>query len=279
MTGPLLVTGATGSLGRRVYERAKAAGWTTVGTALTSTGPGADVRLDVRDRAGTAAVVGDVRPAVVIHTAAGRDRSDWLSYADGAAHVALAAAAAGARLVHMSSDAVFSGREVHYTEDALPDPTYRYGAAKAAAETAVRAIDPSAVLVRTSTILGDGRGAHELLTHALASGQARGALFTDQIRMPVHVDDLADALLELATGDWAGPLHVAGPEPVSRYDLGLMVAARDGLDPASIPAGRSAELAPGLPLDVRLDCTAARSLLRTPLRPVSEFMKAAPGQE
>ncbi|MFC5002959.1 sugar nucleotide-binding protein [Dactylosporangium cerinum] len=271
MTGRMLVTGSTGSLGRRVYERARAAGWTATGTCFT-TPAAADLRLDIRDRAAVDAALRDLRPDVVIHTAAGRDRGDWRSLADGAAHVALAAAATGARLVHISSDAVFSGREVHYTEDALPDPTYRYGAAKAAAETAVQAIAPAAVLVRTSTILGDGRGAHEVLTHALSSGAVTGALFTDEIRMPVHVDDLADALIELAGTDVAGPLHVTGPEPVSRYDLGLMVAARDGLDPASIPAARSADVLPGRPLDVRLDCTLARSLLRTPLRPVSEFM-------
>lgn len=268
----MLVTGATGSLGRRVYDRAPANGWTPLGTHFAGVDGAADLRLDVRDRAAVDATLRDLRPDVVVHTAAGRDRGDWRSIADGAAHVALAAAAVGARLVHVSSDAVFSGREVHYTEDALPDPTYRYGAAKAAAETAVQAIAPAAVLVRTSTILGDGRGAHEVLTHALARGEITGALFTDEIRMPVHVDDLADALLELAGTDRRGPLHVTGPEPVSRYDLGLMVAARDGLDPASIPAARSADVVAGRPLDVRLDCSLARSLLRTRLRPAGEFM-------
>lgn len=272
MTGLLLVTGATGSLGRRVYERATAAGWNTAGTYFAAPTGSAELRLDIRDRAAVDAALRDLRPAVVIHTAAGRDRGDWRSIADGAAHVALAAAAVGARLVHLSSDAIFSGREVHYTEDALPDPTYRYGAAKAAAETAVQAIDPAAVLVRTSTIVGDGRSAHETLTHALSTGGRTGYLFTDEIRMPVHVDDLADALLELATTDVRGPLHVTGPEPVSRHALGLMVAARDGLDPATIPAARSADVMPGRPLDVRLDCTLARSLLRTPLRPASQFM-------
>ncbi|UWZ59774.1 sugar nucleotide-binding protein [Dactylosporangium aurantiacum] len=269
----MLVTGATGALGRRVYDRAAATGWNTVGTYFAAAEGSAELRLDIRDRAAVDAALRDLRPAAVIHTAAGRDRGDWRSIADGAAHVALAAAAVGARLVHVSSDAIFSGREVHYTEDALPDPTYRYGAAKAAAETAVQAIAPAAVLVRTSTIVGGGRGAHEVLTHALASGARTGYLFTDEIRMPVHVDDLADALLELAaTGDVRGPLHVTGPEPVSRHALGLMVAARDGLDPASIPAARSADVMPGRPLDVRLDCTLARSLLRTTLRPASQFM-------
>ena len=214
-----------------------------------------------------------VRPDVVIHTAAGRD--DWRAMADGAAHMALAAAALQVRLVHVSSDAVYSGREVDYDEAALPDPVYRYGAAKAAAETAVRAIDPTAAVVRTSVILGDGRGAHEILTHQLLSGRADGVLFTDQIRKPVHVDDLADALLELAVDDYQGILNVAGPDVISRYDLGVLVARRAGLDPALLPAGTMADLGVRLSADVRLRTEKATSLLRTRLRGAHEFMAVA----
>jgi dTDP-4-dehydrorhamnose reductase len=272
-TGRLLVTGGTGSLGRRVYEHATAAGWAVTGTYFATPAPGGDTRLDVRDRAQVADIIRATRPDVIIHTAAGRDRGDWASIADGAAYVAVAAAAAGVRLVHLSSDAVFSGREVHYDETALPDPTYRYGAAKAAAETAVAAVHPAAVLVRTSTVLGDGRGAHEVLTHDLAAGRVAGALFTDEIRMPVHVDDLAAALLEVAAGGYRGVLNIAGPQPCSRYDLGLLVAARDGLDPAAIPAARSRDLLPNRPLDVRLTSAVAESMLRVRLRPVAEFMR------
>lgn len=50
-------------------------------------------------------------------------------------------------MVYVSSDAVFSGREVDYDESAPPDPIYRYGAAKAA-ETAVAAVDPAAAVAR-----------------------------------------------------------------------------------------------------------------------------------
>jgi dTDP-4-dehydrorhamnose reductase len=262
----LLITGASGSLGRRLFTRAVAAGWTTTGTSLHT--PGFE-RLDIRDPAGVRRVLHATAPDVVIHTASGRDRDDWAAAADGAAHVAVAAAAAGIRLVHVSSDAIFSGRDVHYDEQARPDPVYRYGAAKAAAETAVRAVAPDAVVVRTSLILGDGDGQHERLTRDLIAGRVTGALFTDEIRMPVHVDDLADALLELAAGDLTGVLNVAGSEPLSRYDLGVLVARREGLDEAAVPA---AAAPPGRPADVRLTIDKARSVLSTRLRGVREFM-------
>lgn len=300
MAGRILVTGATGYLGRRVAARAASAGWSVVGTHLTTTSgehpggtarigghPGetsrasgqaaehAGERLDIRDPAAIHDLLRRVRPDAVVHTAAGRDRNDWPSTADGAANVAVAAARLGVRLVHVSSDAIFSGRDPVYSEDAEPDPVYRYGCAKAAAETAVRAIAPEAAVVRTSLILGDGYGAPELLTHALVAGELTGALFTDEVRNPVHVDDLADALVELAGNGYQGVLNVAGVDAISRYDLGVLVALRDGLDPAAVPAGSIAGSGLNRPADLRLRLDKAAALLRTRLRGVHEFLARA----
>ncbi|GAA0455940.1 dTDP-4-dehydrorhamnose reductase [Paractinoplanes deccanensis] len=271
MINRVLVTGATGHLGSHTARRAAAAGWSVVGTFLTAPAPEAGERLDIRDPAAVRDLMRRVRPDAVIHTAAGR--SDWAVMADGAAHVAVAAAEVGARLVHVSSDAIF-GRDGEYDETAEPDPVYRYGAAKAAAETAVRAVDPGAVVVRTSVILGHGAGQHERLTRDLIAGRTAGALFTDMIRKPLHVDDLADALLELAAGRCAGVLNVAGPEAISRYDLGVLIARRDGLDASRIPAATIVEMGLSLPGDVRLRTDKAVSVLSTRLRGVSEFLAA-----
>ncbi len=191
-------------------------------------------------------------------------------------HVAVASAAQGSRLVHVSSDAVFSGKEVEYDESAPPDPLYRYGAAKAAAETAVAAVDPAAAVVRTSLIVGGGCGQHEVLTRDLITGRVQGALFTDMIRTPVHVDDLASALLELAANDYRGILNVAGPEAINRYDLGVLIARRYGLDPSLIPVTTLADSGMRLAPEVRLITGRAVSLLRTRLRGVREFMGTAP---
>ncbi|GAA1655071.1 sugar nucleotide-binding protein [Actinoplanes couchii] len=269
MNRTLLVTGGSGSLGRRVMARAS--GWRAVGTYVSAPSASATVHLDIRDPASVRRVIAEVRPGAIVHTAAGRDRGDWAATADGAAHVALAAA--GIRLVHVSSDAIFSGRLGEYDEQALPDPVYPYGAAKAAAETAVRAIDPTAAIVRTSLILGDGNGAHENLTRDLIAGRVKGALFTDEIRKPVHVDDLADALLELAAGDHAGVLNVAGADPISRYDLGVLVARRDGLDATAIPAASLKELGLARPADLRLLTAKAEKLLSVRLRGATEFVR------
>lgn len=264
----MLITGVSGHLGGVTARRAAAAGWEVVGTYFSNPADRGEW-LDVRDRSAVDDLVQRAEPEVVVHTAAGRE--DWPLIADGSAYVALAAARAGARLVHVSTEAVFSGRDGSYDEDALPDPIYRYGAAKAAAETAVRAISPAAAVVRTSLILGYGRGVPEKLTHDLAAGRVRGLLFTDQIRKPIHVDDLADALIELAGNGYAGVLNVAGSDAISRYELGLLVAERDGIDPARIPHG---PIPAGLtlPADIRLTIDRAANLLETRLRGCREFV-------
>jgi len=275
----LLVIGGSGFLGRAVTRQAGLAGHRVTATYHVS-GPaddGPDWRpLDIRHRADVLALAGDVRPDAVVNAA--YRQSDWETTADGGAHVALAAAAAGARLVHVSSDAVFSGAAPAYDETARPDPVSPYGAAKAAAETAVRAIAPGAVIARTSLIVGDhGNSPHERLVHALAAGTAPGVLYTDNVRCPVHVTDLARALLELAAGGPAGVRHVAGPDAVSRYELGLLIARRDGLDEAALPAGRCAGTGRAGPLDVQLDCAATQARLATRLRGAREFLGPAAG--
>ena len=230
--------------------------------------------MDVRRRAEILGLVAEVRPDVVVNAAYAK--TDWRTNADGAAHVALAAARVGARLVQVSSDAVFSGAADFYAEDAVPDPLNPYGAAKAAAETAVTAIDPGALVVRTSLILGDGTSEHEAFVHGLATGVREGVLFTDDVRCPVHVAELAAALLELAESGHAGVAHVAGSDAISRYELGCLVAARDGLDPSLLPTGLRAGLRVPGPLDVRLDCRRTRGLLRTRLRGARAFLAGSP---
>ena len=125
------------------------------------------------------------------------------------------------------------------------------------------------MVARTSLILGDGASQHERLVHALAGG-AEGALFDDEGRCPVHVGDLAAALVELAVGDHRGVMHVAGAEAMSRLELGRLIARRDGLDP-DVLRGTSRAGLPG-PVDVRLDSRLASTVLTTRLRGAREFL-------
>ena len=268
--------GGSGFLGGELIRQGVAAGHDVTATYLSTAGPaepGAWRELDLRRRDDVLALVGEVRPDVVVNTAF--RQHEWEPTANGPAYLAVAAERTGCRLVQVSSDVVFSGAAVHYDESAPPDPITPYGAAKAAAETAVAAILPSAVIARTSLILGDGRSSMERLVHALCDS-AEGVLFTDDVRMPVHVEDLAAALLELARSEHSGIHHLAGPEPASRLDLGRLIAARDGLDPTALRPGlRATSGVPG-PLDVRLNSRRTQDLLSTRLRPATEFLRQTP---
>ena len=252
----LLVTGATGFLGRELVAAANAAGHQVVGTGYTQA---ADERLDVRDAHSVEALVSRIRPHAVVHTAYLQDGPDaWAITVEGALHVARSAAAAGARLVHLSTDVVFGGRKGSpYVEDDTPKPVTDYGRAKAEAELVVARAHPAALLVRTSLIYG-GPG-HEPSKHELAAADEAGVFYETELRSPVQVGDLAAALLELAELDVAGPLHVAGPDGVSRADFASLLAGR---------RVRSAPAPPDRPLDCRLDSSRAAGMIRTCLRGV-----------
>ncbi|WP_043627937.1 SDR family oxidoreductase [Nonomuraea candida] len=270
----VLIVGGSGFLGGELVRLCAAAGHEVGATYLTRPGePGAArwLRLDVRGREEVAAVLGAFGPEVTINAA--YRQAGWAATADGAAHVALAVARLGGRLVQVSSDAVFSGAAAGYGETCAPDPVSPYGAAKAAAETVARAVLPDAAVVRTSLIVGHGRSAHEELVRSLASGDRAGVLFTDDVRCPVHVSDLAAALLEVAARGLPGVLHAAGADAVSRYELGLLIARHHGLDETRLrPGSRAAARVPG-PLEVRLDCSATQRRLHTRLRGAREFLR------
>jgi dTDP-4-dehydrorhamnose reductase len=233
-----------------------------VGT--THTRPG--LRLELADPAAVSALVEAVSPEGIVHTAYSKDGPDAEAVVvAGSQAIARAGAAVGARLVHLSSDVVFSGRAGRpYTEDDPTDPVSRYGRAKAAAEPLVRAADPGAVLVRTSLLLGgrDAPGVHERL--AL---DPEAVFWSDVVRCPLLVDDLARALLELVDLDVAGPLHVAGPDAVDRARLATLVTGR--------PV-RSRPAPAQVSLDVRLDSSRATGLLRSRLRGAYEVLAHPP---
>jgi dTDP-4-dehydrorhamnose reductase len=103
----LLVIGGSGLLGRKITRQAQVAGHHVIATFHASVPPATDAdwrRLDIRRRDDVAALARRARPDAVINAA--YRQSDWETTAGGGMHVALAAAAAGARLVHVSSDAV-----------------------------------------------------------------------------------------------------------------------------------------------------------------------------
>lgn len=269
----VLIVGGSGFLGSELVRQAVAAGHPTAATFATNPGSVPDAAwyaLDLRDPARIEAILAEVAPSLVVNATSGM--ADWAVTAEGPVRLALALAKYDCRLVHVSTDAVFSGARINYDETCLPDPITPYGAAKAAAETGVRLLAPNAVVARTSLIIGGSQSGHERTVHDLVAGRRTGVLFADDFRCPVHVADLAGALLELGSSDAHGMHHLAGADAVSRHELGVLIAQHDGLDASRLATGLRTETALPGPVDVRLDSSATQRRLATVLRGAREFL-------
>jgi dTDP-4-dehydrorhamnose reductase len=230
-----------------------------LGTELVRLWPDASTeRVEIRDAAAVGELFERIRPDAVVHTAYRQD--DDTVNTDGSENVARAAAAVGARLVHLSTDVVFDGRKgAPYVEDDPLTPVTDYGRAKAEAERRVLDVHPQALIVRTSLLYGGTQPSK----HELAAHDPGFTFFTNEIRSPVHVTDLAQALLELVWLDAHGSLHVAGADGVSRAEFAELIR-RGPVRSAPAPETR--------PLDCSLDSSRAQGLLTTRLRGVRDVL-------
>jgi dTDP-4-dehydrorhamnose reductase len=117
--------------------------------------------------------------------------------------------------------------------------------------------------VRTSLIYGGPEpGPQERL-----AVKPSAAFFTDEVRCPIQVGDLAEALLELAATDYAGLLHVAGADAISRHELASLLSGGP-VRPASL-----ADASEVRPRDCSLSIERARVLLPTRLRGAREVLR------
>ena len=229
-------------------------------------------QLDVCDGPAVHALVARLQPEIIIHTVGSNRAADMGNVIiKGTEHVAGAAQEMGARLIHISTDALFNGQNAPYTEDDPPTPIHAYGRAKAEAEM-IAGSHADHVIVRTSLIYGlqiMDRGT-AWLVEALRKKQPV-TLFTDQRRNPVWAQTLSLACLELATSDYRGIINVAGEQILTRAEFGLRMLDWWGIEERS-----SLSLGPSdhtkWPADCSYNLDRARQVLATPLLGVDEVL-------
>lgn len=232
----VLVAGSGGQLGRALAATAPA------GTLLIAP-PKAD--FDITNAAQVARVMAAAAPDLVINAAAWTavDRAEaeeaaaLAVNATAVGHLAAAAAAAGARFVHISTDFVFDGAAPRpYRPDAAPSPVSAYGRTKLAGEQLAAAHHPAALIVRTAWVYAahGTNFVHTMLR--LMRERPHVQVVADQLGTPTHAEGLARALWALH--GHSGMFHWTDAGVASWYDLAVAIqdeALRLGLLARAVP--------------------------------------------
>ncbi|GAB2912746.1 dTDP-4-dehydrorhamnose reductase [Paralcaligenes ginsengisoli] len=226
-----LLTGAGGQLGRCLQDRCPA-DWQLLALDHRA--------LDITDSHAVSQCMRQFRPELIINAAAytrvdQAEREPAMAYAaneEGPRHIAQAARAVGARLIHLSTDYVFDGHAARpYVEADLAIPLNVYGRSKLAGENAVLRdpsrpeAEPRAIVLRTAWLYSEyGNNFVKTIIQRLLRGQAP-TVVNDQVGAPTYAGDLADAIIQIASmSNVAGGLyHYSGTEALSWHAFAVRV--------------------------------------------------------
>jgi dTDP-4-dehydrorhamnose reductase len=235
----ILLAGAAGQLGRQVLAQDE----------IHTITPFSHAELDIANLAQVREAVRAHRPDLVLNAAAFNDvdraQSDpdaaYLGNAVGPRNLALAAAEAGASILHVSTDYVFDGgQKTPYHEYDRPAPLSHYGRSKLAGEIAVREMNPRHYVVRTSWVYEPKGNNFPKTLHALAQKQAEVKVVNDVLGSPTSAVHLARAVLTLIDTGAFGTYHLAGAgEGASWFDVAAHFFRELGLKTPVVPVPAS----------------------------------------
>jgi dTDP-4-dehydrorhamnose reductase len=153
-------------------------------------------------------------------------------------------ARSGARLLHISTDAVFDGLRGNYLEEDSPNPVNTYAHTKLAGELAVAEANPQAIIARVNLYgwsLTGKRSLAEFFYNNLSVGkQVMG--FTDVYFCPLLANNLGNILLKMLEKELSGLFHVVSRECITKYEFGVRLARKFGfpqrlIQPKSVAQG------------------------------------------
>lgn len=138
----------------------------------------------------------------------------------------------GARLIHVSTDAVFDGQRGNYTEEDTPNPINVYSQTKLAGEQRVLAVNPEAIVARVNLFgwsVSGKRSLAEFFFNNLSMGR-KVMGFTDVFFCPLLANDLADIFLKMLEQGLRGLYHVVSSGCITKYEFGVAIARQFGFD-------------------------------------------------
>ncbi|MBL8888917.1 MAG: sugar nucleotide-binding protein [Planctomycetaceae bacterium] len=175
------------------------------------------------------------------------------------------------RLVHVSIDLVYSGRDAGgYLETDATDPVTIYGKTMVLAEQMLQAQRPDAAILRISLPMGLSFNGHAGAIDWIQSRFARGfpaTLYYDEIRTPTYCECLNEQLETMLSGDWNGVFHAGGPTRLSLFQIAQIVNLVGGYDPKLLHGCMRHEAGPIPPRagDVTMDSSKLNRLFGRPL--------------
>ena len=232
---PLLIIGATGTLGQALAKVAHRRGLPILLTRRSD--------LNIQDRSSIRRYIAQTSPWAIINAAgyvrvadAERDEENcFAANATGAENLAAIAAENDIPLVGISSDLVFDGTSGPYGEFDPCNPRGVYGRSKRAGEIAMLEASSRNLVVRTSAFFGpwdQHNFAFNTLT-ALRRGE-RVEAAEDVLVSPTYVPDLCHGLLDLLIDGGSGLWHLANPGSLSWYHFALRLAELTGVDSSKL---------------------------------------------
>jgi dTDP-4-dehydrorhamnose reductase len=237
----LLIIGARGFLGAHV-ARSSTDAFEVVRGERNGVDQSGMVQVEISNASSVDRAFRQTRPNCVVLLAAMSDidrcealpEQAFAANARGAENVANACARTSARLLFTSTAAVFDGRKHGYTEEDEPTPLSVYGNCKAWAESAVKSLTPSAIVLRLALVLGFARksGTNAMLDKLMQKWAAGEPVSfpTREMRNPIDVNSLSRIIVGMLANQYIrGVYHVGAADSVSRYELARRLAAHQGI--------------------------------------------------
>lgn len=257
----ILITGSCGLLGQELVQLlSRVPNYDVLATGRSSSPAYGDASvgyttLDVTDFRRVKEVIEDFAPHTIVNCAA-MTRVDacetereqcWQVNVEAVENLVRLCRTTSTRLIQISTDFIFDGREGPYREDARPNPVNFYGKSKLAAENAVRQLNPDKwAIARTVMVYGTGNALrHENIALWMFNRLSRGVdiqVYMDQYRSPTYVVDLAQGIERLIRYNRSGVYHLSGRECVSIHDFAVEMAREFEFDRSLIHPVTSQEM-------------------------------------
>lgn len=255
----VLLTGANGLLGQAVISIfSRESDFDVIATSIepelyVEAGNYRYEQLDVTVKESVKKAVKKHNPDVIVNCAAFTDVDKceterelcWKLNVDAVKNLIISSRISDSKVIHISTDYIFDGKNGPYTEDSTPNPVSFYGRSKLASENALTTSGIDYVILRTIVLYGIGNKVKSNFALWLINNLSMNKpvnIVTDQIGNTTVSDDLAYGILKCAEQDAYGIYNIAGKDIISRLDFTYNLCDIFGFDKSLVTSILTSDL-------------------------------------